>query len=261
MRVALLTNLTARASLPVLTRLTVSEQVQLRHVFFYDTLAVGRASPWQVLRQFGLKTVCVKVAELVSSKLRVKLGRLLGARRFKPCSAFELAVFSRLPHSLTSDMNTDEAQARLRELGVDVLVVCVCKNILRAALLDSPDLQFINIHPSLLPYYRGPTPTFWMLYHGERETGYTIHRMTPRIDQGAILAQRGLPLDAQKTEQQIELEVFAAAAEDLEKTLLNLSERTLETVATADSAAGSYYTYPTPAQRSELRARLTIKNN
>ncbi|MFO0563623.1 MAG: formyltransferase family protein [Polyangiales bacterium] len=47
-----------------------------------------------------------------------------------------------------------------------------------------------GVHPSLLPKYRGADPYFWVIAAGERETGVTAHVLSPRYDDGAILAQR-----------------------------------------------------------------------
>jgi len=52
----------------------------------------------------------------------------------------------------------------------------------------------INIHPSLLPSYRGPTPTNWMIQNGEKETGISVHYMNENIDDGDIIYQRSYPL-------------------------------------------------------------------
>jgi methionyl-tRNA formyltransferase len=50
----------------------------------------------------------------------------------------------------------------------------------------------INVHPSLLPRYRGPDPFYAVIDAGELETGVTVHRLTAKYDCGAILAQRRL---------------------------------------------------------------------
>ncbi len=47
--------------------------------------------------------------------------------------------------------------------------------------------SLINFHGSLLPLYRGPVPSFWCIKNGEKETGYTIHKVSERIDDGDIL--------------------------------------------------------------------------
>lgn len=53
-----------------------------------------------------------------------------------------------------------------------------------------------GVHPSLLPRHRGPDPYFWTLARGDRETGVTAHLITPRYDDGDILAQRRVPVPA-----------------------------------------------------------------
>lgn len=52
----------------------------------------------------------------------------------------------------------------------------------------------INIHPSLLPSYRGPTPTNWMIYNKEKICGLTAHILTKSVDTGPIIFQRCYPL-------------------------------------------------------------------
>lgn len=55
--------------------------------------------------------------------------------------------------------------------------------------------SLVNLHPSLLPYYRGPEPTAWCILNGETRTGFTIHEITSRIDDGPILFQEVVPIE------------------------------------------------------------------
>jgi methionyl-tRNA formyltransferase len=52
----------------------------------------------------------------------------------------------------------------------------------------------LNFHPSLLPYYRGPVPSWWCIHNGETSTGVTLHVVTPEIDAGPILWQTAIPI-------------------------------------------------------------------
>ncbi len=54
----------------------------------------------------------------------------------------------------------------------------------------------VNIHPSLLPSYKGPTPTSWMIHHKETRCGISAHRLTLGVDEGAIVYQKEYPLKA-----------------------------------------------------------------
>jgi methionyl-tRNA formyltransferase len=57
-----------------------------------------------------------------------------------------------------------------------------------------PRLGAINMHPALLPQYRGPAAIEWALRNGDAETGFTVHRLSPDFDTGPILAQARIPM-------------------------------------------------------------------
>ena len=66
--------------------------------------------------------------------------------------------------------------------------------ILPREIIRGPRLGCINIHPSLLPKYRGAAPINWALIHGEEKTGVTIMRMDEGVDSGDILLQEETPI-------------------------------------------------------------------
>lgn len=53
----------------------------------------------------------------------------------------------------------------------------------------------INIHPSLLPSYRGPTPTNWIIHHKEKVYGLTAYLVNEEVDEGPIIFQKEFPLN------------------------------------------------------------------
>lgn len=59
-------------------------------------------------------------------------------------------------------------------------------------LLKWPTQAAINLHPSLLPTYRGPDPLFWQLHHGETKTGISLHLLVEALDAGPILLQKSV---------------------------------------------------------------------
>jgi methionyl-tRNA formyltransferase len=71
----------------------------------------------------------------------------------------------------------------------DVLLVFGFNWRLPRAVLDVPRLGALNVHPSALPRYRGPSPVLWAIRNGDPYLGITVHRMTERIDAGPVLAQ------------------------------------------------------------------------
>ena len=86
----------------------------------------------------------------------------------------------------------------------DVLLVFGFNWRLSPDVLAVPRLGALNIHPSALPKYRGPSPVLWAIWNGDANMGLTVHRMTDRIDAGPILAQADdLPLPDRVTGQDV----------------------------------------------------------
>lgn len=79
----------------------------------------------------------------------------------------------------------------IKQLSADLIVVSSFNQIIPGNIIGIPQLGVINIHPSLLPKYRGPTPTVWSLANGEKYTGLSIHFIEDdnKIDAGKIISQ------------------------------------------------------------------------
>jgi len=95
-----------------------------------------------------------------------------------------LPVFT--PKSLR---NNEEESARLRSLRADAFVVVAYGRILPTELLQIPPMGVVNIHPSLLPINRGPSPVVSAILDGRTETGVTVMLLDEGMDTGPILAQ------------------------------------------------------------------------
>jgi methionyl-tRNA formyltransferase len=78
------------------------------------------------------------------------------------------------------------------ELPADAVVVAAYGVLIPAALLERQ--LWLNVHPSLLPRWRGAAPVERAIMAGDRETGVTVHRTTPELDAGPIAAQRAFPI-------------------------------------------------------------------
>lgn len=82
-----------------------------------------------------------------------------------------------------------QTAATLAALRPDVACVVCFPYRIPATLLALPPQGFLNLHPSLLPAYRGPEPLFWIFREGEPETGVTLHFMDEGLDTGDIVLQ------------------------------------------------------------------------
>lgn len=87
-----------------------------------------------------------------------------------------------------------ETLALVATLRPDVACVACFPLRLPAPLLALPPLGFLNMHPALLPFHRGPAPLFWVFRGGEPTAGVTIHFMDEGLDTGDIVAQESFDL-------------------------------------------------------------------
>jgi len=81
----------------------------------------------------------------------------------------------------------------------DFVVVAGYAKLLPPTWLDLPKIMAVNLHPSLLPAYRGPNPAEWAILNGETETGVTLIKMSAQFDTGEILTQKSLSIDPHDT--------------------------------------------------------------
>lgn len=104
-----------------------------------------------------------------------------------------------------------EGEALLDEQPVDVLLVATYHRILLPSLLQKVAWP-INLHPSLLPHYRGSNPFYWVIRNGELRTGVTAHLLSSKIDAGSILWRESLDVAADETQGSLRLRLAALAA-------------------------------------------------
>jgi len=87
----------------------------------------------------------------------------------------------------------------LAKTDIDVLVSINYLFLIEEDLISLPRKIAINIHGSLLPKYRGRTPHVWAIINGEKESGITIHEITCGCDEGNIIDQLVIPIEADMT--------------------------------------------------------------
>jgi methionyl-tRNA formyltransferase len=90
------------------------------------------------------------------------------------------------------DLHAPESLERLASLAPDVLVVCAYGVLLREPLLS--DYEVLNVHPSVLPRWRGAAPVERAIMAGDPSTGVSIMRLTEELDSGPVCLQAGEPI-------------------------------------------------------------------
>ncbi|MYA97615.1 MAG: methionyl-tRNA formyltransferase [Nitrospinae bacterium] len=114
--------------------------------------------------------------------------------------------------------------ADIADFRPDVGVVAAYGQILSRKLLGVPRLGLLNLHPSLLPRWRGAAPIQRALLEGDAETGVCVMRVAPELDAGAVLARRSLPIGPRDTSGALHDKLAVLGAEQMVATLLALEK-------------------------------------
>jgi methionyl-tRNA formyltransferase len=92
-----------------------------------------------------------------------------------------------------------DSRASVSDLGPNLLISFACGHYFGPKFLALFECGAINIHPSLLPKYRGSSPLQFALLHGERKTGISVQRIVAQIDSGDILSSTEIDLNGTET--------------------------------------------------------------
>ncbi len=125
-----------------------------------------------------------------------------------------VATAQGIPVTMAPAFNDDSVYDAIRALNPDFLFSFYFREMIQPRFLEIPHLGAYNLHGSLLPKYRGRAPINWVLVKGESETGVTLHAMTPKPDDGHIVAQARLPIAWDETALSL-TDKAAAAGRDL----------------------------------------------
>ena len=135
-----------------------------------------------------------------------------------------------LPLFQPERIRNEDAQARIRDVGADAMVVVAYGQILPASLIEAPRLGTLNVHASLLPRHRGPAPIEWAILSGDTETGLTIMKMNAGVDTGPILAQERVPIAPDETAPRLEGRLANLGGQLLVRTLDELANGRIQPI-------------------------------
>ena len=144
--------------------------------------------------------------------------------------------------------------AELAALKPDVIVVAAFGEILPQAVLDIPRYKCINIHPSLLPKYRGASPVAGAIMAGDSFAGVSIMLMDAGLDTGPVLSQNQVAISSSDTTGSLTAKLSQVAAGMLLETLLRWAAG--EITPRSQSEAGSSYTDMISKEEGEIDWRL-----
>lgn len=159
--------------------------------------------------------------------------------KLTPGPVKELALSYQLPIYQPASLKDAYEQERLAHFSADVMVVAAYGLLLPAAVLSLFPLGCINIHPSLLPRWRGAAPIQRTIYSGDTLTGVSIMQMDQGLDTGPVLLQRHYELKSDETSQTLHDILAKLGAKALIETLDLLHEKKI-TATPQDNTLATY---------------------
>jgi len=131
----------------------------------------------------------------------------------------ELALSRGLKVVQPETLKDSNVVSYVASLSPDLIVVAAYGRIITSEILNLPEFGCLNVHPSLLPYYRGSSPVATAIMRGDEVTGVTIMLLDKGMDTGPILAQENVSISAEDTTGSLTAHLAQVGAQLLIKTL------------------------------------------
>ena len=139
--------------------------------------------------------------------------------RLSPSPVKKITVEYKLPVWQPETMKEVVFFEDLKKSKPDIIIVVAYGKIIPKEILNLPSFGCLNIHASLLPKYRGPSPIHYALLNGETVTGVTLMKMDETMDTGPILAQEKINIGEQDNLESLHQRLATLGAELLVKNL------------------------------------------
>ncbi len=128
---------------------------------------------------------------------------------------------------------------KLQDIAPDALVLAAYGQLLPGEIINQPQRPCLNIHPSLLPKYRGAAPINWAIINGEEKSGVTIMYMAEELDAGDIILQEETPIGTEETFDQLHDRLALRGAELLIRAIEMIMDGTAPRIP-QDGTAATY---------------------
>ncbi|MCH7736944.1 MAG: methionyl-tRNA formyltransferase [Chloroflexi bacterium] len=158
-------------------------------------------------------------------------------RRAQSSPVKDFALEHGLPVRQPASFRSEEAQAELAALRPDAIIIAAYGKLLPKPVLDLAPLGCLNIHPSLLPKHRGPSPVVTAILEGDQVTGVTLMLLDEGMDTGPLIAHREYPLKGDETAETLTATLFGLGGKLLQESLPRWQSGDLKPVAQDDSLA------------------------
>lgn len=147
-----------------------------------------------------------------------------GYKTLAPTPVHAFATDKGLPVRTPASLKKDaEARAAFLSLNLDAAVVAGYGMMLPREVLEGPRFGCLNVHPSLLPRWRGTSPVQHAIWKGDAQTGVAVIRLVETMDAGPVYKMKTVPVGAQDTTAALDKALWPLGAEILAEALDRLA--------------------------------------
>lgn len=160
----------------------------------------------------------------------------------QPTNDYNFIRTHKLREIKARSVNSEAFIKQVKELNADLIITASWSEKFLQNTINSPKIACINVHPSLLPKYRGPNPYLQTILRDEQYTGITFHLMDKGFDSGDILHQVKIPISNIDTGLSLKNKCCEVARVEIQNLLNNFDEK-YKNKQTQDTTKSSYYSH------------------
>jgi len=161
---------------------------------------------------YGAPFVRTAIAWCRSNCVSLILVRSFPRRRMHSVRKAAVWTIESLKHrtsvQLVESVNEDRFWSRIPQGSVGIITGF--NQVFKQEIIDRFS-ELVNFHPSLLPFYRGPIPSYWCLVNREKRSGFTLHQVTEKLDAGRIYFQNDVEIHPDDTPAMLDGRIAACA--------------------------------------------------
>lgn len=156
---------------------------------------------------------------------------------FKTSHDLTLIKKYKLPEIKCSSANSEDFINYVLKTNADLIIVGTWREKLKRKTFTLPKIGTVNIHPSLLPRYRGPNPYMQVILRGEKKTGVTLHLVDENLDTGAVLLQKEIDILPSDTGKELRERTYTSARELISEFLRKIQSEVIIPIKQNESRA------------------------
>lgn len=150
------------------------------------------------------------------------------------------AIENNINYYQFDDLKSDKFKEILNNISFDIFVIASFGKKIPKNIINIPKYGGLNIHPSLLPKYRGMAPVTRALLNGDKKTGVTIHKLAPKIDAGDIIIKEEIEISPLDNDLTLKIKLAKKGGKLINQIINNIKTNNIPTYFPQDNTQATY---------------------